>query len=551
MTRRSALAAFLILCLLLAALAGCGKTESQRRIEEAAANYSSAEKTPVQQEVEGLLARYKGTKEADKEASLLAQTVSLSSEELAALEETVKALTVAYPFGEISGLESAYARYKTMPIYDGGEALGPLKTLPLTPDRLYKIVKANNAAYVEAQTFSKSIPLDDDYILWACEIVSDTINRELADFDGNLDDIDANLADLKMFQNQAGTLSNALLTDDNCMKFAPVQMKAMLGISSNELAAPIIVAHETEHVIQKLSTETRSAQEITRGYGFCVAWEDQAVNSLYLVWFIEAAAEKLAVSLYDSDPLTYKTKIGYLDSLTLLNLLRGAGVKDTPRLTQHSDIERVFALFGTQTEDDRLELLRMLYAIEVIQEDPDDFMSGYAERLGHEVSTEEAVELKIELKNALCQTVSKYFYRNLAQLIAANAMTLREVFYLISTLESDLNLHISYNDESRREIITPFLENYVSLQQAFFEELSQGLNLTGEELRDRFTAYHCRLSVPNNGFIKKDEWVGITISPLSREANLFLDGFYTTVSQKKTVPLQKMAELLKLTSWKG
>jgi len=541
----------LVLCLSLSLLlTGCGPNEYQQRILDAAnaGGQSTAEaESAVQMGTKDLLARYQDTAETDEEAAVLSQGVLLSPEGLSAMEAAVDELVVVYPFSDLSGVENAYQRYQTLPGYQGAVEHDIGSNLPLAPEKLFEIVKANNTNYItNINPILKKFQLEDDYILWACEIICDTINRELPALGSTtmLADVDANLADLKIFKPPAAGMANASVTDDNCMYISPVMVQNMVDLFGEDADVEVIV-HETEHIIQKLSTETCDGLSVERGYGFCVSWEDQSVNSLDFNWFVEASAEKLATSLLEMEPITYKKLIGYLDTLTFLNILRGNAPKETPGLTQQSSLDRIFQLFGCETESERLELLEMLYAIELFQEEPDDFMVLYAKRLGHEASEAELTKLEIELKNAACQTTAKYFYRNLSRLLTENQMTLREVFYLITVFESDLNLHISYSDESRSDAIRPFLESFVSLQQTFFDGLAEVLDLTPEELHEDFTAFHCRTEMPKDTVLHgKAEWKSLSIEPLNQEANDFLYSFSRSVLIKKTVPIQTIVELL-------
>lgn len=545
MKKRTSITILLVIFLLLPMSSSCGYNESQQRIYDAGQEAGKAE-FPVQQEVSNLLKNYQGTEESAEEAALLSQTVSLSPNELAAVEDATGALTVACPYSDISGVEAAYERYQTLPSHQGTVKHGIVTSLPLAPETLFEIVKTNNTAYLETKPIMSHFQLEDDYILWACEIICNTLNRELPALGSAaiLADVDANLADLKISKPPGGDMSNAAVTDDNCMYLNPVMIKNMVSLFG-EGAADKTVAHETEHILQKRSIEACDWLGVGRGYGFCFLWEDQPVNSMYFNWFIEASAEKLASSLLEMEPTTYTSMIGYLDTLTFLNLLQGAGVKETPRLTQQSSLERVFELFGCETEEERLELLHMFYAIEIIQVEPDEFMPLYDDQLGHEAAYDEVTKLKIELKNAACQTMSKYFYRNLSRLLAENQMTLREVFYLITIFESDQNLHISYTDETWSDTFRPFLENYVLLQQAFFDVLAETLELPPDELQMQFTAFYYRTEIPKDTILfGKAEWQSLSISTLTQEANDFLEVYSRSVLKKKTAPIRAMADIL-------
>ena len=154
-------------------------------------------------------------------------------------------------------------------------------------------------------------------------------------------------------------------------------------------------------------------------------------------------------------------------------------------------------------------------------------------------------QLKIELKNAVCQTISKYFYRNLSRLLSENQMTLRELFYLITVFEYNLHLHITYSDESRSEAIRLFMESYTLLQQTLFDCLGERLGLMPEELYESFTAFHYRTELSKDTILRgKAEWHSLSIEPLNQEANNFLYEFSRSVMIKKTIPVRAMVNIL-------
>ena len=278
-------------------------------------------------------------------------------------------------------------------------------------------------------------------------------------------------------------------------------------------------------------------------------WEDLTVNSLYNTWFVEASAERLAAAFYGTDPTTYKTMIGYLDSLTMPTLLRGKRPLEVPRLSQQPYLETVFSFFDCQSEDEQWELLNLLYAVELIQVSPDDFWEDYAAAYGLDIaakSEDDLAVLRKSLKPPVCLTLSRYFYRDLSRLLAEESITLRELFYLMSMWEFDLSGHILYDDEGRLADTAQFLCTYTDLQNVFFEALAASSGLTAQVLRETFTAYMCRCEVPRRSILKGDEaWrQGIYISAVTQEGNNFLDTFYETVSQNKTVPVYLAAEFL-------
>jgi hypothetical protein len=312
-----------------------------------------------------------------------------------------------------------------------------------------------------------------------------------------------------------------------------------------------VYSHEVEHLLQRVSTETKQALGVERAYGFCRIFPDLAVNPLYFDWFLEASAEKLAAALYDSAPMVYATRIGYLDSLIYAGMLRAdVSPVDIPRLSQQHGLARVYEVFGLDTYDRQVEFLNMMWAINIIQESPEDFMGAYAQQLGHgpdyEFSEDEQLALIIAMKNSICLTFSKYFYENLAGIMVGKSVSLADLFLLISTWEADLNYHITYTDETRYDSIKDFLDGYTGIQAAFFEHAAAGLGIKPEELRESYNAYNATIQAPRRNYVIKgliEEYADIAIPWLTPEENRVVAKQFSAVASKKTVSVRQATDI--------
>ena len=539
----------LLLCITLV-LTGCGRQDGG--VPETSDPPSAQEvKSETQLAMEAILSQYDGIEESAEEQALLAEKIQLSAEGLQAVEDWLAANIPAYPYGDLAQLETAYERYLALEHREDFADYGTVSALPISAEEMEEYVRANNDAFLAVPSIANSVfrPLEDEYFSWVCEVVADTVNQELSetDFGVQLASINWNLANLKILQ--GSTVANASYRRGALMQVRPSGADGMVTITGDEMAAHKTVTHEVEHLLQNMAEPMQEELGISQNFGFAYQWEDLEINSLYWTWFIEASAERLAAAFYGSEPSTYKSMIGYLDSLTMPALLRDKQPLDVPRLSQQPYLETVFSFFDCQSEEEQWELLKLLYAIELIQVSPDDFWEDYAAGRGLDVeakSEDDLAVLRKSLKPPVCLTLSRYFYRDLSRLLAEEGMTLRELFYLMSMWEFDLSGHILYDDETRLADTEEFLSGYTALQECFFDALAASSGRTAEELREAFTAYLCRCEVPRKSLLHGDEaWTkGVPISAVSPEGNAFLDGFYETVSQNKTVPVYAAAEIL-------
>lgn len=484
--------------------------------------------------------------EPDHDSQLIYDNVRFNEFQLDELDASINAIKTEYAYSDLYDVEAAYNKYQEMEYYDASSIIPSLTFYhdnKIDANTLYNVILDNNKQYLLDNEFSTYEEMDSDFIKHVCEIIASTINKELETntFSTNLDDLLLNLNDLKIFKSL--TLTNAYITDDNCLTFSPTGIDAMESITGYDFVQDIIISHETEHLIQKLSTETREKQKITRGYGYNVEFEDLEVNSLYHNWLIEASAENLATDLYDVDPITYKTKVGYLNSLTFTQILKNDfKVRDIERLTQQQSLSKVFDTFGCDSDDEKIELLNLLAAINILQEEPEDFMNLYKEKILNkaDITESELVDLKVNLKNGICTTLSKYFYENLASKIYEDGLDARDIYALISIFEMDLGGHISYFDQNGYEARREFFENYVTIQDQFFDIMGQSLGYSGEKIEKSYQSYNASIEVKVDTMFSSAEYDDIIISNLSDEKNQFITEMFKQYINIKTLSIDEV-----------
>ena len=457
--------------------------------------------------------------------------VKLSENDYDDIMKKIKNVEVTYPYSEIFDVNKAYERYKSMNYYEGtNESLNYSFYINgrIDSNKLYEKIKNNNSKYMNENPYKAYSEFDTNYTKKVCDVLAKTINLALDnnEVDTNLDDLLENLDDLKIFD--AHTLVNASVTDDNCLTISQVGIDGMQSITGYDNSFEIIISHEANHLIQKLSTNTRDKQGISRGYGFNVAFDDLRVNSLYLNWLIEASAESLADKQYGVKPMTYKTKISYLNSLSYVMLLDDDfNMYDIEKLTQQQSLDKVFDKFKCTSDNEKIELLKLLESINIIQDDDDEFLQIYASQKFNKttLTDSELTEMKVELKNAVCTTLTKYFYSNLAN-YAKNTCKITDIYRLISIFESDLAVHINYSGDGLYDTREYFINNYLDIQDCFFTELANSNYLNKDELLNDYNAYNDSIEIKRETLLSKAEYDYFRISNLDTEKNDFVNKLF-------------------------
>ena len=180
----------------------------------------------------------------------------------------------------------------------------------------------------------------------------------------------------------------------------------------------------------------------------------------------------------------------YLCSLTASVLLRPEVKADTmDLLCFYDDPELFFSAFGATDEGEREELIKMMVTLQILQIQPAAFHAVYKEKTGVDLKADEDAmnEFSFSLKPAICITLAKEFYANLASFLQENEVSRGDLFCLLSLFEGHLNQHIKFKDESLAEINKPFFEAYGKMRRALFDRLSADNG--GEDFSVLYDAY--------------------------------------------------------------
>lgn len=514
----------------------------------------SAEQNFVQTEVEKLLEHYKTAELSTQTEELLAKKVSFSQEDLRVVQNAAENRKISYAYDGLMDVETAYEKYKALPAYKGTEY--PIfENNQVSKEVLYKKVLENNAEFfANKDRYELVYELEDEQIRWACEIICKTVNEVLgnSNYDISREDISTLLWNLCIVKDGMGT-GNAYIDKNGKMVLMPTNMETMEGIAMDENASSEIISHETFHLLQRASGDRAEALGVESVYGFSYEFPkgELKVNSLDNTWIVEGTAELFAADLWEMEPTTYKSKISYLKTLEYVHALGGSYEADEMEtLILQPSVEKVFKTFGCGTWEEQMELLKVLYTINVIQEEPEDFMKIWEESLGHECSEEELVELKLQLKNSVCQYFTKVFYQNLARQMAEKDVSVEDIFELISTYESDMNVHLVYTDETRHDAFADFFDYYILLQDSLWEQMADKLGVTAAEVINAYNEFNGKMEIQMKPtlFISDSPertFDVIRIPWMDTEFEKLVNEKHEESSIKKTVSIREYLELIK------
>lgn len=287
--------------------------------------------------------------------------------------------------------------------------------------------------------------------------------------------------------NELKQIYNARVTDEAVVMLDTEMIGQLKGNQTIERT----IAHEVAHLFQRMCPDHKISGLTQIGGSQYVENFDNTgeANSLHFQWLYEAAAEQMSMNEYDAKtPLVYKNMVGYLHTLDLITLIRPNYDETSIAVSQMStNPDKIYEVFGAKTEEEKREIAHMLYSICYIQTERDDFVTVYEKSYGS-IQGKETTVKKI-MKESVAQTMTKYFYKNLAERVHNGSVSLQDAFYLINTFESALNLHIVYDDAERVEYNDESIKFYIETQNKFFQMIAQDSGMTYDEIVEKFGNY--------------------------------------------------------------
>ena len=200
------------------------------------------------------------------------------------------------------------------------------------------------------------------------------------------------------------------------------------------------------------------------------------------------------------EPLTYGNYTKHIDIIKAATLLNDNNkTNDLESLSLDFNLDNLFHYFDCKNENNKEEILNLMFSYEIISKTSGDssreeFYKAY-EKLNGEIDYKTESLFEKQLKGSIGQTLTKLFYKNLANKIKDKDVKICEIFELISVFESVLNRQTWYATTGYASIISDFMKNYTQIQKSFFEILAKKTNLSVTDLENAYNAYNSYLEI--------------------------------------------------------
>lgn len=369
---------------------------------------------------------------------------------------------------------------------------GFIKDGKVDEEALFQSVVANSPIFRQnGKHYMYTLIEDTKELKRIISYVAEAINADLGEkTDKELAELDCVLGELTIFYGTG--VESAKVTTENALLVNPDMIRAMEITNNNENSFRNILYHETKHLEQVDCVDYKDYHYSQQGISRTTA--DLAVNPYQWLWSAEAGAEKGQMNLTRDEPTTYKYLVGYMETLDLIGIVSPYSVYggDVEKTTTNRNIALFYQLMGVNNGISEEEVTKMMYAMEVMQGRVDNFQEIYESYYGVPLSNALYAKVKEGYRTSFLLESTKLFYNNLAmRLVNNDALTLEDVYYLVSVFEGDLNYHLQYNLNSnlKNPMVQDFLREYNDIQNHFWASLALNSGLDYQEILDGFSNY--------------------------------------------------------------
>ncbi len=406
---------------------------------------------------------------------ILERTLELSDSKVSNFNESVSNISVKYEKMNNKDIEKCLDAYYSLKKMQAPVSNEIITNKKVDYNTLLKVVKKNNKA--NKDSYYSLMP--NDVIDKVVKYITETVNYQISVNPYiNLNILDHRLKNLKvMYYDDFGY---ALYNQDDLA----MGIQESIDLSDSEFKQ--IISHEANHMVQNATI--KKSDSIEMNFGVCYQFKDIEINYLYWLWYVEGVAQGNTLTQHTTklqDSFIYDSFVSSLQCLNSTMLFATDRVYDLYYVTAQNDLDGFFKLFNCDTQEDKIEIIKMMVAINLIKDSYDDIFSDIFNKKNE---TEYKTDFTKHITGAYGQTQAKIFYKNLANKIKSTKVTLGDVFYLISMFESQLYRELWYNSTERMNA-KDFYKNYEFIQDEFFKMMAENMELTKEELKKYYVDF--------------------------------------------------------------
>ena len=462
----------------------------------------------------------------EAEEIILSEEFRISQDSNNTLQNFISSIHVDYPYANRYGIDEALAKYYSVkhPTITSNEIINN----GVINSGFYDAVKRNNEEYFQGEPFLSHKEMDKSVLTEITSYIRDYLNKLIKENP----DIDLNVLDY--------TLKNLIIVQNNSafgnagVEFDQPLLWVNLGAIENSAkntglnALKINMEHEATHLVKQnyLPTDT-----YTYNFGLAYYFDELINNPLFWASFNEGICDAARAEIEESVGFYYNN-VKEIDAMVLATILKPDVEHDTvEKIGLQRDLDKFFDLFGADTMEEKREVISMMFAYELINPITMPLNDPYIAIIGEGYKMDDRDALKVLLKASVAQTLTKIFYTNLVDLVSTKNVELRDIFNLMSVMETEFNRISRFTYEKEANVES--LQNYHDIRYAFLMTLSQNSEYSVDELETLFIAYDAAYhSQPKTALAEVD------IEVLSETENRFILHMVTSREGNRTAPIE-------------
>lgn len=420
--------------------------------------------------------------EIPEQAEWLDTIAVLSQEQSDEYVRKISSIEVPYDFYGMVDYEELLSTYHALPVYE--HSAGTLiHSGVLDSSALLTQVKKSTDSFLAEYAGTKYSALSAGNFQTVFQIVCQGIEYLLeCGIDENR--LNAKLMDLKIVASTEN--GSARMTHEDTIM--GINFSVIESLQKSEAKVDLlhqVVLHETMHLGQLCSDAEREYEGYSSNLGVCYAWEDVSINPIFWNWYIEGAAEQLAMDCHGlSEPTVYETYIKALQSIAVATVLH-SNFQTIGVVSLSSDLAELFTLFGAETGDAQLEILQMMYSFEIALTQSSEFYQAYKQEHGNFPDNKMSYHNRLLASAGI--SLTKTFYRDMADKLTAG-MTLQEIFSLMKVFEVEMSRLVRY--ASVPKDAAEFIEAYNDIQTEFLNVLAGVTGFRFAEVQGQYLAWY-------------------------------------------------------------
>lgn len=337
-----------------------------------------------------------------------------------------------------------------------------------------------------------SVIKDEKKLKKIISIIAESINNDIPyKTEEEIRELDCTLGSIRIFSNTG--LSAAAITEDNVLLINEPMIKMLEINAGNDDGLRHTIYHESKHFEQVNCNDYDDKKYEYQGLSLIS--DELAKNPYNWSWITEGSAEKGSTNQIGGNDEAYINLIAYVETLDLISIPSAYSTdgNDIETSTFNKELDKFYKLMTADGNISKKEIVEMMYAMEIAQSKVSTYQEDYQKKYGIELSEEEYLEIRYQLRRDFIIECAKIFYSNLAVSInERNDVTLEDIFYLITIFEGDMNYHLEYNDggkiDTSEKTIT-FLEEYNDIQEKFFNSLTISNNISISDIYILYNNY--------------------------------------------------------------